>query len=180
MCQTCVNKYKYLTASGQLVSSPPSSSSTPLISSSMSSSNASSSSSPSPTELSSSVSSTSSLTNNDHHHHHPHHYLQTSHQQYAQHHLISPNATGKRKTISVDTLAENLAQKRLKQLQQTSKFHPPPPPTSSSLLAAADGGSKFNIKNLLHGGDKQHKSAAARKSANESPSSIQTQPSLGT
>lgn len=127
VCQTCVNKYKYLAASGQLVSASPPALMTTSVSSSFSNP---SSSSPSPTELSSSVSSTSSLTNNDHHHHHLQQQQQTSHH----HNQISPNSliNPKRKTLSVDTLAENLAQKRLKQLQMTGNNSSTPTATTTA------------------------------------------------
>ena len=107
VCQTCVNKYKYMAANGQ-----------PYKLSNSSSSNVHSSTSSSPTDLS----------------------LNMSHIEHAAeqcHASPSPGST-KRKNLSVDTLAENLAQKRLKQqLQQLEQCNSP---------RKED---KFNISNLL-------------------------------
>ncbi|CAF0723567.1 unnamed protein product [Brachionus calyciflorus] len=112
VCLTCVNKYKYLAANGQNVLN------TQLKSDS------------SPTnfqQYSSTSSSPSDLLLNM-----SHHDLNDQQCQQASPSSISSNT--KRKNLSVDTLAENLAQKRLKQLEQ------------NNFIKKEE---KFNINNLL-------------------------------
>ncbi|RNA21011.1 paired box splice variant [Brachionus plicatilis] len=108
VCQTCVNKYKYMAANGHSLANAKLSSS---------SSNIHSSTSSSPTDLS----------------------LNMSHNEHPDQCQASPSSgSTKRKNLSVDTLAENLAQKRLKQqLQQLNQCNS---------IRKED---KFNISNLL-------------------------------
>ena len=132
-CQTCVNKYKYLAATGQVVGNNSKHSNEKLIEqlypSPSTLSNTSSTSSPPGLIISSFNSNNESGSANVN--------------------SISPTSssslTAKRKMLSVDTLAENLAQKRLKQQQMQ---HPQPIPNIKRE-------SKFNISSLLNNNSKQ-------------------------
>lgn len=138
VCQTCVNKYKYMAANGQSCKLP-----------SSSSSNIHSSTSSSPTDLS----------------------LNMSHCEHSseQCHASPSPGSNKRKNLSVDTLAENLAQKRLRQQQQQLE--------QSNSPRKED---KFNINSLLGHDPKmpvdlsathRHKSSNGKKSNSASPKS---------